>query len=125
MNGLKNLLFTYGVRTTTQIQNFQRTWTAIAGMQLGATLQNLAPANDLGIFPVSVSVGASSGLATQSAEAVTAPPEEPVAMPVMTAAVPEADAADAAALPALEEPVEPVVGAEAVADDAVVTESGR
>jgi hypothetical protein len=119
LNGLKSVLFNYGVRTTSQIQNFQKTWTAIAGMQLGATLQYLAPANDLGIFPVNVPVGASRTLASQSAEALTTP-EEPVAVPVVTAVVPGADAVATAA-----EPVEPMAGTDAVAVDSVVTESGR
>jgi hypothetical protein len=107
------------VTTTAQIQNFQKTWTAIAGMQLGATLQYLAPANDLGIFPVTVPVGASRTLASQSAEALTTP-EEPVAVPVVTAVVPGADAVATAA-----KPVEPVVGTDAVTANSVVTESGR
>jgi hypothetical protein len=29
-------------------------WTQIAGLQLGATLKHLSPANDIGLFPVTI-----------------------------------------------------------------------
>lgn len=125
-NGLRTLLAKYNVGST-KIADFVEVWNRIAGLQLDATLKNLAPAKDVGVFTVNVPVGGSSSLASQSAEALTTP-EEPVALPVVvTAAVPEPVAAAAAA-----EPVEPVAdlevpatGVEAVVNGAVVTESGR
>jgi hypothetical protein len=39
-----------------QRARFLTLWNQIAGQQLGATLVNLAPAKDVGIFPVTIGV---------------------------------------------------------------------
>ena len=39
-----------------QRARFLTLWNQIAGQQLGATLQNLAPPKDVGLFPVTIGV---------------------------------------------------------------------
>jgi hypothetical protein len=90
--------------------NLLNTWTAISGMQLGATLTYLPPANNLGIFGVSVPVSDRS----ISSQSVTL---EAGAAATEAELVPETEAD--VALPV---PVEPVAAAAAVVDAPVDTE---
>jgi hypothetical protein len=58
----------FAVRTAQMTAASKRTrlvalWNAVAGQQLGSTLTYLAPANDIGIFPVTINTvsGAAAG----------------------------------------------------------------
>lgn len=64
---LQGVLVKYGVRSEAEVKNFIKTWNAISGQQLGATLTHLKPANEVNVFEVNIPVG-ECGLAAQSAE---------------------------------------------------------
>jgi hypothetical protein len=123
----------YGVRSASSVNTFIATWSAISGQQLGATLTNLRPANDVNVFEIRVPVGERRSLAAQSVES------EPVTEAVEPQPATGGDAATVG--PIVAEPVDtgavvqagavlPVDTGAAVAPGAavtasVVTEAGR
>jgi hypothetical protein len=85
----------HGTTFTTFRNNFVTVWNGISGLQLGATLTNLRPANGLGLFTVNVTVSTSSSVAAQAVGAAPGMPEAPAAAVVADPAAGIATAADA------------------------------
>lgn len=71
------------------MDNFVAVWSGISGMQLGATLTWLTPANSIGLFQVNVPVGTNANLATATVGDAPVPdaPEPPAAAVVTREAV--------------------------------------